>query len=257
MRQADSSGDQNEAMSPPRATTLLLVLAIGCAGQSAGDVNEAGGSPQDSLLAGVPFIARGHEPGWILRISGDSIHLVANYGEDTVDAVTSARTSQGGATTLETPRSVNLTVTVVDEACEDGATGMPHPRLVLINWATTSLRGCGGQPQGLLTGNPWTVMDLEGEPVSEPVPTLQFTDSGRVQGTTSCNQYSGPYTLTGEGLRVGAIIATKRACLPPTMEQEQRFLLALERVDRFAIPEPGRLQLIVADSAVLLARRGR
>lgn len=246
-------------MNHPRAMALLLGVTLGCASQPADESVPVSGGEQalDSLLAHQTFVGRGHEPGWIVRIRGDSLQLLANYGEDTVDAMVIARTTVDGATTLETARELDLTVTVLDDVCNDGATGTPHPRLVLVTWRSTSLRGCGGEPRSLLTGGSWAVMDLFDEPASEPFPTMQFTDTGMVMGTTSCNQYSGPYELTPEALRFGPMVATKRACTPPTMAQEQEFLRALERVERFAVPEPGRLALIGVASTVVLARRSR
>jgi heat shock protein HslJ len=246
-------------MNRPGVIALLLGATLGCASQPADESVAVSGGAQapDSLLANQEFVGRGHEPGWIVRISGDSLHLIANYGEDTVDAMVTQRATADGATTMGTAPELNLTVTVLDEICNDGATGTPHPRVVLVSWRSTSLRGCGGEPRSLLTGGSWAVMDLFDEPVADPFPTMQFTDTGTVMGTTSCNQYSGPYELTPEALRFGPMIATKRACTPPTMAQEQEFLRALERVERFAIPEPGRLALMGAESTVVLARRAR
>jgi hypothetical protein len=90
-------------MNQPRVMALLLGAALGCASRPADESVPVSGNAQefDSLLANQVFVGRGHEPGWIVRIRGDSLHLVANYGEDTVDAIVTQRTTADGATTMD------------------------------------------------------------------------------------------------------------------------------------------------------------
>jgi heat shock protein HslJ len=49
-----------------------------------------------------------------------------------------------------------------------------------------------------------------------------------VAGSTACNRYSAPAEWPDGGLRFGQAAATRRACPPAVMEQEQRFFRVLE-----------------------------
>jgi heat shock protein HslJ len=202
-----------------------------------------------------PFEARGHEPGWVLRIVGDRITYIANYGADTVSSSVASVTTSGQATTYITPPSTNLAVVVSDETCGDGATGMPHPYTVTVKHDTNTVKGCGGEPSSLLVGEEWVVREIRGTVMTDPSPTMIFMRSQRVGGTTSCNRYSGPYRLGGEGLRFGAMISTKMACPGPRMGQEVAFLQALSSVTRFEIATDGALRLLADDGQAIVARR--
>ena len=45
-----------------------------------------------------------------------------------------------------------------------------------------------------------------------------------IGGFGGCNRYFGSYTLEGDALKVSGLGSTKRACPPPEMELESRFL---------------------------------
>ncbi len=59
--------------------------------------------------------------------------------------------------------------------------------------------------------------------------------NGSVHGNAGCNQYSANYTLGGETLEVGAVVATRMACEGPVMEQETTFINALDAATRLEI----------------------
>jgi heat shock protein HslJ len=60
--------------------------------------------------------------------------------------------------------------------------------------------------------------------------TAEFSDEGKLSGTAGCNHYRGSYTRDGNALTIGPLVTTRRACEPAIMEQEQRYLAALQRV---------------------------
>lgn len=202
-----------------------------------------------------PFEARGHEPGWVLRILDDRITYIGNYGADTVASSVASVTTRGRATTYITTTPAKLTAVVIDTICADGATGMPHPYAVVITHDTTTVRGCGGEPSSLLVGEQWVVREIRGTAMGESPPTMTFMRSGRVGGSASCNRYSGPYRLGGEGLHFGAMISTKMACAEPRMRQETSFLEALATVSHFEIRSDGELRLLADDGQAIVARR--
>jgi heat shock protein HslJ len=64
--------------------------------------------------------------------------------------------------------------------------------------------------------------------------TAQFA-GGKLSGEAGCNSYSGGYTVTGNGITVGELGATKMACAADVMAQEQAFLQALGAATTFQI----------------------
>jgi heat shock protein HslJ len=206
-------------------------------------------------LSAQPFVARGHEPGWILRIVDSTMTYIGNYGSDTVTASIASVATTGNVTTYATAPTVKLTATVKDEPCADGATGMPHPYSVTVRHDTNTVNGCGGEPSSLLMGESWTVTEIGGEATSGTQPTMTFLIAGNTAGSSSCNRYSAPYRLAGEGLTFGPAISTKMACPQPAMDQEARFLRILGRVARFEIMADGALRLLTDDGQAIVARR--
>ena len=202
-----------------------------------------------------PFVARGHEPGWILRIVDSTMTYIGNYGADTVSAPIASMSTNGDITTYSTAPMFKLSATVRDQTCADGATGMPHPYSVTVNHDTTTVNGCGGEPSSLLMGETWTVTEIAGVATIDRRPTMTFMLAGKVGGTTSCNRYSAPYRLVGEGLTFGPAISTKMACQRPVMDQEIKFLQLLARVARFEITADGALRLLGDDGQAIVARR--
>jgi heat shock protein HslJ len=88
----------------------------------------------------------------------------------------------------------------------------------------------------------WRLVELDGAPVApssgrrEPYLRL-LSEGGRLTGFTTCNNLFGRYEVPGGGrLRFVQLGSTKMACVDPTLSrQEQRFMDALQAVDRFAV----------------------
>jgi len=45
-----------------------------------------------------------------------------------------------------------------------------------------------------------------------------------MSGSTGCNRCSGPYTVDGDTLELGAIVSTQMACPPPARAVETAFV---------------------------------
>jgi copper homeostasis protein (lipoprotein) len=131
----------------------------------------------------------------------------------------------------------------------------------LITIATiclVSLMGCGGKqppetqgaapaaapvaevaPAALRTTH-WKLVMLGGGPLPatadpERVPHLVFAaDEDRVSGSGGCNRLSGTFTLEGDKLAFGPMMATKMACAEGG-EIEGYFLIALRGVTAYRI----------------------
>lgn len=95
----------------------------------------------------------------------------------------------------------------------------------------------------------WRLAEVDGAPVASAAgrePHLRLSSEGeRVTGFTTCNNLFGRYEAPGgTRLRFAQLGSTKMACVDPTLaRQEQRFMGALQRVERFTI---------VGDTLILL-----
>jgi heat shock protein HslJ len=118
---------------------------------------------------------------------------------------------------------------------------------------------CAGEPPQpdaeALLARAWQLRAIGDEPVGvPPAPALRIDPDGRVGGGTGCNQFGGRAELHGRQLRFGPLIATKRACPAPVMDQERRFLAALEQVAGWRVAGD-QLHLLDEAGGVLLSFR--
>jgi putative lipoprotein len=105
-----------------------------------------------------------------------------------------------------------------------------------------------------LRGTHWKLVRLGESPVEEleepRAPHLVLSaDELQVSGSGGCNRVSGGFELDGDELRFGQLASTMMAC-ESGMEQEQRFLRSLERVERYRIAGT-HLELLDAEGAVV------
>lgn len=203
------------------------------------------------------FRAIGHEPGWRLDITNGQLTLETAYGQNKVSVPAPfAEAFAGGRRYIASSAGRPITATILDRPCADAATGMPRPFTVRVEYAGQTLQGCGGETETLLRGEPWVVQEIAGAPlVRGSRVSLAFDDQGRVTGTASCNNFTAPYTLTGEGLTIGAAAATRKACAPAVMKQEAAFLAALAAVQRIEVTADGTLVLHTASGQRITSRR--
>lgn len=85
-----------------------------------------------------------------------------------------------------------------------------------------------------MQGSQWELVSLDGAPVIESgsKPTITFPEPGRINGSASCNRYSGSAQVTSGGKLAlsapDAIAVTRMACAEAALnEQELRFLQLL------------------------------
>lgn len=113
--------------------------------------------------------------------------------------------------------------------------------------ATGQTPGKGGEgmtSMDALEGKTWTLVQFDdGSPVPAGRPVTAVFAGGKVSGSGGCNRYSAPATSSAPGvLKVGAISATKMACMGPAGTNEQRYFAAMEKVEGYAL-EDGKLTL--------------
>jgi heat shock protein HslJ len=87
----------------------------------------------------------------------------------------------------------------------------------------------------MLAANEWTLVEMDGQPVPAGVePPLIHFESASVRGFAGCNRFTAPIKETKPGeVDVGAGVSTKKACPPPQMELEVRFLELLDAVTSY------------------------
>ena len=120
---------------------------------------------------------------------------------------------------------------------------MPFPRftpLALIAVLGSLLSACEATPSAPppdLAGSHWQLQQIGADAVlPQPVATLGFLQAGQVAGHGSCNRFFGSVEVKPDGrLRMGPLAATKMACLGPEGAQEQRYLGALEKAQRYEV----------------------
>lgn len=211
----------------------------------------------ECLAAGAlssPFVARGNEPFWHVTLVGKELTL-SRLGEATETLFSRVVESTDNGQTIRAEREgLTVTLDVAPQLCMDSMSGMPYPHQVRLTVNGDALAGCGGDPQRLLRGTEWVVEDINGGGIIDSSRvTIQFLADNRVVGRSSCNRYTGSWNLTGEGLEFGQMAGTLMACAPALMQQEDRFLEVLSKVQRFRIGPHGELILSTAEGGSLRA----
>lgn len=96
----------------------------------------------------------------------------------------------------------------------------------------------------------WVVESIGGVPTTEPRPEISLTEDGRVFGTTGVNRINGSYEARNETVRISGAGMTRRVGTPDAMDQERRFLKALEGWNAFFVRD-GRLELGPPDTGII------
>ncbi len=237
-----------------RNSLLLSVSAlaglIACASNRAPELPPAG-SPD------AGYRAAGNEPFWLLRFGETTMEFTSLGDQDTVSVTRPpAQGIADGWRFSATSSGRPFTVLVEDRGCNDSMSGRPFPHTVEVDVNGRSYTGCGGDTASLITDREWTVTHLDDAETTGPQrPTMLFAADGSLSGSGSCNRYMGSYEITGEGIEIGPVAATRMACLEPDVSaQETRFFALLEQVTRFDIADDGSLELIAGDRPVIVAR---
>ncbi len=109
----------------------------------------------------------------------------------------------------------------------------------LLLACTGGADAAGPATPGDLVGTEWLLEDLAGRGVLDHArTTLGFPEAGRIAGSGGCNRYTASAALDGDRLTVDRLAATRRACVAAVMDQETRYLRALERATRIERADP-------------------
>ena len=115
-----------------------------------------------------------------------------------------------------------------------------RPLLWLIAPLFLTLQACANSaapaptPAAPLWGTQWTLVAVGNQEVMpKSQATLQFPAEGRATGNGSCNRFSGAVTVNQNSIHFGSLASTKMGCLGGAMAQENAYLSALEKAQRF------------------------
>lgn len=89
-------------------------------------------------------------------------------------------------------------------------------------------------PSNPLVNTGWVVTSLYGvAPLPSAIPNLFFNDNGQVSAFGGCNNFSGPYQVSGELVNVGPLFGTQIACAEDINNQEATYLNAIQSAVTF------------------------
>lgn len=111
-----------------------------------------------------------------------------------------------------------------------------------------SLLGCSNEPLQVVNERVYQAEWISGKPrIHHSHPTLILGEDGRAYGNAGCNHWFAAYSMTGDQLSFSEIGSTRKMCPTVLMEQEQSFLDALSKVQRWDFSSQEQLRLWPAD----------
>jgi heat shock protein HslJ len=96
----------------------------------------------------------------------------------------------------------------------------------------------------------WVVQTIAGVPTIDPRPQILFGEEGHLLGTTGVNEIKGTYEARNETVRISGAGMTRMAGTPEAMDQERRFLKALEGWNAYFVRD-NRLELGGPDTGIV------
>ena len=196
---------------------------------------EQGYLPQNIAL-------RGNEPFWLMTLNQDHATYTTPDQEQEFALTGMDDYSDSGVWSLAIEQEDNAigTIHISDNRCTDSMSGKAHPYSVTLRMAGKELKGCGGETEQLLQGQPWQLNAMTG--YSETLLSnlsLQFLPNGRLAGSDGCNRFFGHYSVDGEMPRLNVNGMTKRMCRDDINDVAQKFTQLLNNTAKIAIKENG------------------
>jgi len=99
-----------------------------------------------------------------------------------------------------------------------------------------------------LLGTGWVAVSIAGRPAADKMESwVKLSKDGEISGHAACNAFTGSFHIDGDQISVDHLAKTKMLCVGATMDEERRFLAAIEGATRFEVVE-GHLLLYPADA---------
>lgn len=133
--------------------------------------------------------------------------------------------------------------------------GQAYPECAPLASATPVVAPAEGGPPRDLTVREWVVESIDGRGVVDNSrTTLVFDPRRQISGRAGCNRYTGSLQIQGGRLEARSLTSTRMICVPALMDQEARFLKALDAASTWRLQPDGSLLLTGSDGHKLLAR---
>lgn len=137
---------------------------------------------------------------------------------------------------LLTGCAVTLAVGFAGVAATNPAVAQPTPNKTPLLMAQSSA----------IAGS-WRLVSM-GETTAPTVPpqTTELTtnfEGDRISGSGGCNRFTGSYQTESNTLSIGALASTRKACEESVMNQESKYLTALQAAQRYEVNNQGELNI--------------
>jgi heat shock protein HslJ len=117
-------------------------------------------------------------------------------------------------------------------------------QLILTAAGVALLNGCASDSKTVQNDHGYLLEWIGERPLMDGSHlTMTLGKDGRAYGTAGCNHWFAPYRLAGQSISFGPLGSTHKLCAPAMMEQEQRFLEAMGKVQRWDISPVDQLRL--------------
>ena len=114
--------------------------------------------------------------------------------------------------------------------------------------ASLILGGCASDKIKLEPNRTYVVEWIDARPlIDNSYLTITLDEDGRAFGTAGCNHWFSSYSMKDQQISFGQPGSTRMMCAPALMEQEQRFLEALGKVQRWDLSVTDQLRLWPAE----------
>ncbi len=115
--------------------------------------------------------------------------------------------------------------------------GCPHSQKTPAEKPVTAPQPGSDVTSGLL-GTGWVAVSIAGRPAADKMESwVKLSKDGEISGHAACNAFTGSFRIDGDRISVAQLARTKMLCVGATMDEERRFLAAIEGADRFEIVE--------------------
>lgn len=254
---------------------MLLIMACGERKKPAAQDPRSDQSPGDSLsLEGkvslerpgdIPYFkAQGTEPFWGLKIHAERLVLTSPEDSIVMPRPTPIRVQDSNIKMYRSQGDgASMDVIISEQECINDMSGEKFPYQTTITYRESgtgearTLEGCGEYITDHRLNDIWVLEELDGKKVDREkdfqgneLPYMElYTNENRFSGFSGCNRMTGSLVFEWDVIRFGQVATTRMAC--PNMEQEGRFLEALQAIDKYAL-ENNRLYLSHGGNAPFL-----
>ena len=124
----------------------------------------------------------------------------------------------------------------------------PFAALGLVALITTACATTMPPGGGVVIAGPeWKLEDLLGGGIIDRSNvTLTLGPGGQASGSGGCNRFFGSWSVKGSALTLGKMGSTMMACAPSLMQQEGKYLQALETASGYSFTADGALVIATA-----------